>query len=854
MTNKNNSFEVRMLTLKRWNPPQTTALFSNNNTEQTFGQYVSFQNHHFIDISPPSSSIDLAYNELTQLRKQQRCGLYDVVHTVQSMTIMGKKNLFWETPANVLHITFIQLTNSAQWTLEKLETEIEKVITEICPSEKDSVRDPRWVLYYTLDFCDFILFTKDIPFEKYNDILWKLSLLRTSKFNIIRDTFTISSFSYAFLSNAIKQLDSGNDIGWNDSTALSININFQSISSWTNLHQILTSQKIPCTFHRISGRDDINIVTDTLSSSQILSVIRTIDAMCIPDADTTLGGYEIKFVTDAWNKPIHSNRDARQERGFEPIANQLMMKLYEQCEKIGVASLDYVFETKRAIVSLLKNGFSEEFVLSVYLSFITFLKISLEGHHAIQTPGTPKDISAVMQMLDTMKRRYFNALNALVLCTMHGERQFIQAPAFNATYFDVPPKLLVFYSFISYSIAYNLKDSEEVPYRFVICPDYRHDIFVDPLDTSHKKQISEHLAVIYLCEKDFYSPVRAIYLLSHEIAHYLGVRFREKRAKLIFHTIAHLLLCQTNLFRLPQSVSSIKSRKSVLSLLTSSLGDYMLKEFEAYQTAHEEPLDHYLTDIIRFLNMWHYGYAFFDNPTTYEKIITGWINVLDTELPCVSVAKKEYVTRLRTIADGLTATPFFPYDSKESYEFFARDCVHQIRMSDYRIHSISPQSNPYGFIALCEDCIQAFSEAYSDLRMIEISGKELDLQTYEDLLKTTKPESKLQMQIRHDAVCLTLFPKKKWTRWVPYSRNWPAKYTASDIMLFTATENVAAYLTCCRQKNGSLDTVQNALKIFKSDDIRAQIYYIRDSITQYRNTLLHYTQEFLNSMYESDAP
>lgn len=140
---------VRMLTLKRWNVPQTTSIFSSNSLNcNRFGEFVSFQSHHFIDILPPQSSISDSYAILSDYRKAQNNIELDEIHTVQSITIIGNDNMFWDVPPDVLYITFIQLRNSVQWEYQKLNEEISQIIKDACKSALSSKHKPEWALYY----------------------------------------------------------------------------------------------------------------------------------------------------------------------------------------------------------------------------------------------------------------------------------------------------------------------------------------------------------------------------------------------------------------------------------------------------------------------------------------------------------------------------------------------------------------------------------------------------------------------------------------------------------------------------------------------------------------------------------
>lgn len=829
---------VRMLTLKRWNVPQTTSIFSSNSLNcNRFGEFVSFQSHHFIDILPPQSSISDSYAILSDYRKAQNNIELDEIHTVQSITIIGNDNMFWDVPPDVLYITFIQLRNSVQWEYQKLNEEISQIIKDACKSALSSKHKPEWALYYTLDFCDLILFTKNISIQTYHDILWKLALLREGKTQAIRDTFTLYSFRYKFLIDSYKSIDSGLPISWIDQVALSINLSIQSIDVWTRLKTKLDNLKVPYNLFRLPGRYDINITTEVLDSTTVLNVIRAIDVCCAGDSDTSFGGYKIQLMTDPWNGNLKGSKNARQDRKFEFAASKLMTSLCERYCQVDTTATEYINETRKSLIGLLKNGFSEEFVLSVFLSFVSFLKISLEGYNAQKT-----DVSYFNQhiypSMDKMKRGYFSALNTLALCTMHSERQFIQAPAFNAMYFDVPPKLLTLYSALSFSIVEKLKDTAEPPYRFVICPDYRQDIYVDPLDAPCRSDTSEHLAVVYLCEKDFYNPQKAVYLLSHEIAHYVGKRKREERAQHIFCTISYILLCQTSLLRFVSNYHAIESEKSLLSVLAISLGNYMFAKFKQSNITRTRGIEYQLIDVANHLQRIEYGFSYFEDPKTRSQIIENWITSLKESIPTNTTAKKEFTSAIKHQQIKLASNSLFSKNSDAIYDFFARNCAAKVNDIKLQLHANSSKMQFELFSTLCENSIQAYSEAYADLRMIEISGNLLKLSEYEKLLGTIP---NIQTSIRHDAVCRTVYPGVS-NSWIPHTKDFPNKCKALDIELIAITKHIADYLKGCHKNKVASKDVINTLQVFSSDDLNNQICFIQRTIASYRKQLTRYCE------------
>lgn len=848
-------FDVRMLSLKRWNIPQTTSIFSKNYDSQAKPpQFISFQSHHFIDVTDSGINIPSAYAKVTtdhstEIHNQELQNVFQDIHTVQNITLLGKSGNFWGTPHSVMYITFIQLTNKDALSFKFLEKKINSIITATYNHASNQHKEsPEWALYYSLDFCDYILFIKNISLKVYHDILWKLTIYRKRSLATIRDTYTLYTFSYDFLARAYNKIDSCQEVVFDDQASLSINLSIQALPTWLELKKTLVDLKIPYKAYRLSGRYDLNIITGSVKFTQIFEVIRIIDTLCDRSPDEVFGSYEIIPMTALRGRSPKHGELARQDLAFMDIACKVMDSLYRDYLTTDTVSANYVYETKQSIRALLKNGFSEEFVLSIFMSFISFLKISLEIHKLIEDCTDKGRIVQLNRSLEKIKRGYFTALNTLSLCTMHNERQFIQAPAFNATYFDVPPKLLSYYNAIAYTVTAHLLSVDEPPYRFVIAPDYREDINVISLDGDCKEALSEHLAVIYLCERDFYNPEKAIKLITHEIGHYVGNRFRAERAIYIFRSISYHFLCQNlSVMKITNDVSSVLQETSVVSILAHSLADFMQEQYTIYMKKENlertRGIEYHLSDITRFLRTIQFGLSFFEDSNYIEEITDKWIDALTTAANEMPSVKQELELGLCSINAGLSTTTFFDAEHVlANSDIFVRMCISKIPVTLSTHQNSKSTLALQTYMAFCEAILQIFSEAYADLRMIEIFGDSITHDEYEALLISGKDTVNTHKLIRHDAVCQVLWDTGIWRYKTPMN-----PLNKAERISYAATINqISHYLDKCHNDHSCAELIKS-YRIFHENNIVNQIKLIQKTILEYRSTLFNYCNDFLNS-------
>ena len=826
--------DVKVLALKRWNLPQTKSVLYEHE-EKYYGEYISFQGHHFFDIiSVEPGTIPVAYSEISRLRANQQADQDKDVHIVQSMTIIGKDKGFWTENADRLYVTFIQLSNTIERNVDKLEEAVGDVIRR-CSKGKRT----QWALYYALDFCDMVLFTKGINLNAYHNVLWHLALVRGGILDGVRDTFTMCGFHRDYLSKAFCAIDNKKPFIWNEQMALSVNLSIQSMSTWTLLTTELKSAAINYQVRRTSGRYDLNIYTRTISGTKVLKLLRAIDKLCEGTKDTVFGGYEVQFLAPAWRTKKCMPKNAVQDRSFENEANELMDKLCQEYCILHKASSDYVDETCRSFKALLKNGFSEEFVLSVFISFAAFLRISL----LFENEGAR---SYVTQKLEVMNRKYFTELNTLALCTMHNERQFIQAPSFNASYFDIPPKMLAFYSAAVFNIVQTLWDGNEPVYRFVIAPDYKNDIYVSSLLVDEKIQIEERLAVIRLSELFFYDPVNAIALLCHEISHYVSDRKRKVRADGILYMVSLSVLCRTPLFEMVDSPDTVINGISILDLLSRTMADVLLEVFELDMTDENDQLNYHLINVKEFLSDNNYGLDLFNQQIFCEIVVSQWkdklcqayesgkLNIQELSIAVKSIEETlstKYISQM--LSDILSEET--EASSSQLFSIIARNIILQIRRLIKQ-----PQSN-IKHKKLCEDIIAAYSEAYADLKMAQVMGSSFSIELYENLLNNICDTKEVLCNLRHDAVCQIVSQGESIDEW---SMNSVSKI--DKFIYRVAVNNIQRYLEQCYQPKVRASLIEKAGLIFQGSDAGEQLQLVYDAINCYRDEIREYCRNALN--------
>lgn len=822
---KDSNYDIKMLALKRWDLDKTNRLF---NSDTPRGDYISFQSYHFIDVISPAGNQELRdiYERFRQTAEKDRANSISKsrnstqeeldIHTVQSITILSKSQYkdFWELNAPLLGITFIQLTDSTQWHYEKIQKELTTILG-------DSIQ---WALYYSLDFCDLVLFTKNFQMEQLHDALWKMALVRERSCKVICDTFTILCFAADFLKKNFNWIDAAKkskknsmelpaDLVWQDNLSLFINLSIKNTTSLSKLIKNFAAEEITFTQYRQPGRYDVNIQIPGITGNQAIKILYLIDQQACfkrrrvkkqneidiqmeDESYQPIGSYEAIFMANAWSSEKGKEAFPESKQEFETLILSKLETMLNQLGGFICEHGEYINETIRALCELSNNGFSEEFVLSVYPSFATYIELLQQTEDFLEND----DNIELRQSRNNITKNYFTALNTLTLCTMHSERQFIHAPAFNAAYFEIPPKLLAFYNAVVDRVARAISNVDTNPYSYMITPDYRADINVHPLNVDYKWDTLVHLAIIHLPERYFYDPQSAIMLLSHEVGHYEGERNRELRARSIFTMLSVVLLVETGYFPLFDNGTDTIPETSLVITLAKCLGEYFYESFSEEVPEPHRGISGHLCDVSDFLERNCYGLKFFDIEESRHNIIHRWVCSLRTTYNNSDLPRAEVSYILEKYDKRINVSYYKNLLMDETTEAAVEPICRILAEGCAKIIQVSAGKSSYDTIVLMgQTIIQSFSESFSDMQMVRVCGKHFSLEKFVQLILQNNPSQSdidisdkitLEHIIRYNTICRVFDFEQKSPNFEPESS-----------IVSTIIKYVSDYIDLCIKKS-----------------------------------------------------
>ena len=858
------AYEMRVLTLKRWALPHNILLKKLPREEgYRYGDYVAFQNYHFIDIDKVTSySFSEAYKLLKEKRDKQnsvvknrrgkdglQCRSGEGLDTSvrQSLTLLGRDTEFWSGGGrDELFISLIQLQNH----IDMKPGQIEEAI---CEAFKNC--GGRAALYFSLDYCDVVLFTKGIGFSELHECLWNLLFAGR---RLVRDSVTIFCYQYDYLLECLgtkpdlrpKQLKAG------ETLSLAIDLNVLSLEKFKKLCFKLREIGSNCEIFQITGHYDVRILLHDVEAWERINVIESLDKYCRDSGRNGFVSYELVPVSEFSTQNEHlvnSSKKSKKSNSFKTYQQfeALIRDIYEAFLVFGAETTPEqkgqqmrIAELYRSLLVLHMSKLSDEFVLSI-LPAMTELRHICKKYRddfdaAVGYEDSERIRHGILKRLSELHGNFFHALTMLVQCTMHSERQWIQAPAFNSTVFDIPPKLLAFYSAITFFAAQELSDNSKFSYSFLIVPDFKNDIYVRSItqqaDNYYNSDASgsNKLLLISLDEEIFYNPSDVIEIVCHEVAHHVGgnARCRNFRAEQIFNSVA--------MYALAASLDCFDGGNALMSQLAKTLGRLLLCEYMEYREDDtRSKYKCFLADIARFLTMRQALNGLFTSPRFKENLQAEFRETL-----CCADDSS-----LRMLADA--------FDDELDTVYFSNLCagdtnvrraacdvlsgcvVLKLSLKIYEIfHSLDHQQFEH-MVSYFEEMLQAYSEAYADMRMLELLGIS-SVDAYDKIAERYLHEpdpSDLQKCLRYNAVllsnvCTDVSGKPRQA--MPDGYEGTALGQVTEYIL----ARMADYLSHCRATRIGRPKLKSYQEGISGDNAYLQIGTINSAVEQYQKKMI----------------
>lgn len=615
MWKKVEKLDIKILQLGKWQVPKTKTLDTGNENNYLSMGYFDMINVIDVQENPQVHAFRRAYNgSPRQLWKPMQKESGKSVEKLEEYTVqelmlftnVSKEEFsdeyikkFWQDDSLLLFVSLIHIDNDSQ---------IDSIIKKL----KEEYLDEKSIYYFSFDYSGIVLLSKAESISQYIKKMFQLNYQENEDGEkLIRDSYSFYGFNkkklqeiFQIFSNAEKQQMTYKDINIGyaatEKFSATINIGIQNFKKYEQLREKLSTTVGEENYQEygLLGRHDISIVNETADLKWLIYVQYILNDLTKEENSSFSALFsthetfvKIKLTEDYVDgKPKGKNETYHCANvRMHEVCNKYF-EAFDKCGKKYDGQYEFpIYAVQHSILSILKNRYAEDFVLCMYQPFIEFVEY---------LTGKLEDEDNAVRAFDKCYSDFFACINSLVNSAMHSERQFIQATAFNAVIYDVPAKIMAFYMAVIQKTKRIMGNEEDRKYTFILTPSFSNEIAVEIISYREEKKLpADRILKVSINEKSLYDPPAFEQRMTHEIAHFLGDKLRNRRERkvcieksilyiVIFQVLPDSLLNLGEFQQLVEDIYNVLIRyerfdpeKDEYSVKLYSLGAEIAKEF-----------------------------------------------------------------------------------------------------------------------------------------------------------------------------------------------------------------------------------------------------------------------------------
>lgn len=509
---------------------------------------------------------------LNKLKEDKPTKLQDIQHIID-INILNNffdyENKVWESVNDdqLLFTTLLHF-NDRNFNFEEFMIDLE-------------LDDVKYIYYYTYDVADIILFFWCDDFVTGMNIISKINLTHQN----YGQNIVTTNYSYSICSS--HELKKDINIPF-----VELRLVIRDVTFYTDflkeLKKILKKNSRIQNYN-VLGSNDVYILMKDVNLKELNSLFKE--------------GKILDYNGEFYNKFLFSSeikllskfikRDIQKNKSLEYAYNQNFL-FNEKINKLNSLEIknDSELNVRRVFVELL-NGLNSFYNSEIDDYIFLMLHKSIEFMYERILEDDEENYESLFQFLE--------AVNSIIHGTFHTDRQFIQTPSLNATMYDIPLKLGVFYTSLCNIIINLLKGNDNKNYIFLICPKL---ICSTEVYMCFKKElIGNRLLIAQIPEYQLFDIPFLMTLLGHEVGHFVGSNSRLRDRRLEYMYNSYVCVYRATIFKyiftneypmmLLEDSKTDECSKNIYEKIEDSI-DYALKE-NVFAPVEKE-IDRYLKE------------------------------------------------------------------------------------------------------------------------------------------------------------------------------------------------------------------------------------------------------------------
>ena len=445
---------------------------------------------------------------------------------------------FWECNSEpVLFTTLVNVEN---------EGNLQELIQRI----HSSYPEGKYLIYYTLDYCEVVIFLKGNSFHQCAELMFNLDYgtepeMEDSSSALLVDSITLCSLVNGFVcknQESLEKEDFGAYLRFGVADA-------GLMESFCDELKKLTKElsNVDLSKNWTLGRYDIGVFNPKANLKWVIEANKLTDKIKrISEAENSSDSipWYTAHTCSILIKPnkiryrgriSFHNADCQKLKRYMDRVRECFEATYTKtCKKLNIPAdavlLRWMREASTQAISFLGSNMMTDLGICLVPQFLDFFE------YAWQLWNDDIVTNEQREQAEECFSTLFTNVSVLVDSMNHSSRQFIITPSFRTVAFEMPPKIMAYYIAVTHRLIDVFQDQDEnLRYGFTISPKFARELDVRSLVLSEQMGGNQFLT-IGIGEECLYRLQHTTVVLAHEISHFVGTsgRNRELRKTYIF--------------------------------------------------------------------------------------------------------------------------------------------------------------------------------------------------------------------------------------------------------------------------------------------------------------------------------
>lgn len=525
-------------------------------------QYRTFGEFDYIQISDVPTCIeqtDVDYFKLWQKTEEisRELSIEESCHNLYAFcTPNSQTEQFWDDARPYIFVSLLQLKTELKDNIKAKTQELEDYLNK----GSEQKQKFNYVVYYSLDSCDFVIFIKTMRYETGAEQVQKFTLFSDNE----REN---NSYSYSICGIDFQKLLLQKQEEIIEKVMICFVVKKVSVyQKWyhrfsTIFPQIKKDEIEENTHYNYNRLGNEDVCINIMSCNINKLVIQMCKDGCLWSGDED-------FREGVMKLRIHFDTHPYIDQLSVPIETaEKNLNRVQSCSYIEKYNSKVCDMAKRQLYPFVKKALEEVLRSCSYLEEEDFArdvrkctKTSIEMLFVKMNEFWKGDTDEAVKRAMQKKQSVYNksvvmvvqGIMSIVNGSLHTDRMFFQSPGFNAVLYDIPVKMLAFYNDFVQRLVDILNDKAEKRFCYLLCPDLYLSIKIEKLFDIKDECPKQRFLLGKIPVKAIFETKRLLQELVHEVAHCVGdgIRLRSQRWRytvaMFAETIATSMLSASN--------------------------------------------------------------------------------------------------------------------------------------------------------------------------------------------------------------------------------------------------------------------------------------------------------------------